>query len=102
MVLESGSFVAVLAVIAALAAWYLLNGGPIMAYLAILGAAWLLFATLREWALRIRLFEVSLAESARRVRNLPRASHGMTLAHAGVAVLMMGMIGSTGWKSEEI
>jgi cytochrome c-type biogenesis protein CcmF len=26
----------------------------------------------------------------------------MTLAHAGVAVLMMGMIGSTGWKSEEI
>ncbi|AUQ60829.1 c-type cytochrome biogenesis protein CcmF (plasmid) [Phaeobacter inhibens] len=95
-------FVAVLAVIAASAAWYLLNGGPIMAYLAILGAAWLLFATLREWALRIRLFEVSLAESARRARNLPRASHGMTLAHAGVAVLMMGMIGSTGWKSEEI
>ncbi len=100
--LDRIQFVAVLAVIAALAAWYLLNGGPIMAYLAILGAAWLLFATLREWALRIRLFEVSLAESARRVRNLPRASHGMTLAHAGVAVLMMGMIGSTGWKREEI
>jgi cytochrome c-type biogenesis protein CcmF len=73
-----------------------------MAYLAILAALWLLLATLREWALRIRLFEVPFRDAVRRAGNLPRASHGMTLAHAGVAVLMLGMIGSSAWKSEEI
>ncbi|WP_238367863.1 heme lyase CcmF/NrfE family subunit [Mesobacterium pallidum] len=100
--LQRVRFVAALALLAALASWYLLNGGPFMAYLAILAALWLLLATLREWALRIRLFEVPFRDAVRRAGNLPRASHGMTLAHTGVAVLMMGMIGSSAWKSEEI
>jgi cytochrome c-type biogenesis protein CcmF len=100
--LDRVRFVAVLSLLAALASWYLLNGGPFMAYLAILAALWLLLATLREWALRIRLFEVPFRDAVRRAGNLPRASHGMTLAHAGVAVLMLGMIGSSAWKSEEI
>ncbi len=94
--------VAVLAVVAALVVWYIVEGGPVLAYLSILIALWLLFATLREWALRVRLLEVPFLESLRRARNLPRAAHGLTLSHAGVAVVMIGMIGSTVWKSEEI
>ena len=101
-VLQRVRFVAVLAVLATLAIWYFAKGGPVLAYLSILIALWLFFASLREWALRVRLFEVPLQESIRRARNLPRAAHGMTLAHAGVAVLMIGMIGSSVWKSEEI
>ncbi|SFD97180.1 Cytochrome c-type biogenesis protein CcmF C-terminal [Roseivivax sediminis] len=46
--------------------------------------------------------EAPLSETLRRARNLPRASQGMTLAHVGLAVAMIGMIGSSAWKSEEI
>jgi len=95
-------FVAVLAVLSGLAVWYLTEGGPVLAYLSVAIAVWLLLATLREWMTRIRLFDVPFADAMRRARNLPRASHDMTLAHAGLAVAMLGFIGSSAWKSEEI
>ncbi|MSU91166.1 heme lyase CcmF/NrfE family subunit [Rhodobacteraceae bacterium 2CG4] len=101
-VLQRLWFVAVLAGLAGLATWYLARGGPVLAYLSVAIAVWLLIATLREWAVRIRLFDVPTAEAMRRARNLPRAAHGMTLAHTGLAVAMLGFIGSTAWKSEEI
>lgn len=95
-------FVALLSGLAALAVWYLTEGGPALAYLSIAIATWLLLATLREWATRIRLFDVPFAQAIRRARNLPRAAHGMTLAHAGLAVAVFGFVGSSAWKSEEI
>ncbi|PVA08879.1 heme lyase NrfEFG subunit NrfE [Pelagivirga sediminicola] len=95
-------FVAVLAGLSGLAVWYLTEGGPVLAYLSVAIAVWLLLATLREWTTRIRLFEVPFADAMRRARNMPRSSHGMTLAHAGLAVAMLGFIGSSAWKSEEI
>lgn len=52
--------------------------------------------------LRIRLFDVPFNDAMRRARNLPRAAHGMSMAHLGVAVLMFGFIGSSAWKSEEV
>ena len=101
-VLQRLKFVAVLSGLAALAVWYLAEGGPALAYLSIAIAVWLLLATLHEWAGRIRLGQGSLRDALRRARTLPRAAHGMTLAHAGVAVLLFGFIGSTAWKSEEV
>ena len=85
-----------------LVAWYAFRGGPVLGYLSLALAAWLLLATLREWAFRIRLFDVPLSEAVRRARGLPRAAHGMTLAHAGLAVAIFGFVGSSVWKSEEI
>ncbi|RKF12288.1 heme lyase CcmF/NrfE family subunit [Roseovarius spongiae] len=95
-------FVALMSGLAALAVWYLTEGGPALAYLSIAIATWLLLATLREWATRIRLFDVPFAQAVRRARNLPRAAHGMTLAHAGLAVAVFGFVGSSAWKSEKI
>jgi cytochrome c-type biogenesis protein CcmF len=94
--------VALLAGLVGLAVWYLTEGGPVLAYLSIVIAAWLLLATLREWAGRIRLFDIPIPDAMHRARNLPRASHGMTLAHAGLALAMFGLVGSSAWKSEEI
>ncbi|MBM1312136.1 heme lyase CcmF/NrfE family subunit [Sulfitobacter mediterraneus] len=85
-----------------LVAWYAFRGGPVLGYLSLGLAAWLLLATLREWSFRIRLFDVPLGEAVRRARGLPRAAHGMTLAHAGLAVAIFGFVGSSVWKSEEI
>jgi cytochrome c-type biogenesis protein CcmF len=101
-VMQRLKFVLVLSVLAALVVWYLTEGGPVLAYLTIAIAAWLFMATLLEWAGRIRLGKVPLRDAMRRARNLPRAAHGMTLAHAGLAVVMFGFVGSTAWKSEEV
>lgn len=95
-------FVALLAGLAGLVAWYVTEGGPVLAYLTVAIAAWLLLSVLREWAGRIRLFEVPFAKAMRRARNLPRAAHGMALAHAGLAIAVFGFVGSTAWKSEVV
>jgi cytochrome c-type biogenesis protein CcmF len=94
--------VGLLAIGFGLVAWYAFQGGPVLGYLSLGLAAWLLLATLREWAFRIRLFDVPMDEAVRRARGLPRAAHGMTLAHAGLAVAIFGFVGSSVWKSEEI
>ena len=86
----------------ALLAWWVETDGPVLGVLAMGLAAWLLLATLREWAHRVRLGAAPLGESWRRARALPRASHGMTLAHAGLAVAVVGMTGSTAWKEEAV
>jgi len=65
-------------------------------------AAWLGFSTLMEYAERIGLFRKKPAESWARAKALPRSSYGMTLAHLGMAVAILGMIGSTLWKGEEV
>ncbi len=101
-VLERLRVVAVLSIFATLAIWYVTQGGPVLGYLAIMLAFWLFAATLREWAMRVRLFESSFAEVRRRARNLPRAAYGMTVAHAGLAIAIFGFVGSSVWKSEEI
>src|SRR5699024_8087565 len=38
----------------------------------------------------------------KRARGLPRAAYGMSLAHAGLAIAMAGMIGSSAWQQEEV
>ncbi|SEO10231.1 heme lyase CcmF/NrfE family subunit [Palleronia pelagia] len=101
-VLSRLKWVAGLTALAALGAWYVDTGGPALAVLAIAAAVWLLFATLREWSLRIKLGAVPLADSWRRAKGLPRAAHGMTLAHAGLAVCIIGFTGSSAWKEEVI
>jgi cytochrome c-type biogenesis protein CcmF len=93
---------ALAALAAGLIAWYVSAGGPILAVAALGLAAWLFVGTLVEWADRVKLFRVAPGESWRRARSLPRAAHGMTLAHAGLAVVMAGAIGSSVWKSEVV
>ena len=89
------------AVLAALGA-VALEGGPVLAVLAMGLASWLFVGTWAEWAGRIKLFRVSLGESLRRLRGLPRSAHGMTLAHAGLAIAMAGMTAAASWKAESV
>jgi cytochrome c-type biogenesis protein CcmF len=65
-------------------------------------AAWVLAAVIVEWAERIHLFKEPLGSSFRRALRLPRASWGMTLAHAGMAVVVAGITGSSAWSVERI
>ena len=42
------------------------------------------------------------AETWRRLRNLPRATYGSTLAHAGLGLAVIGIVATTAWRSEAI
>ncbi|MFY0691040.1 MAG: heme lyase CcmF/NrfE family subunit [Paracoccaceae bacterium] len=86
-----------LVAVATLVVWYLQTGGPVLAVLAMFVAFWLLGTTLYEWGRRVKILQAGRME---RIRRQPRAAHGMTLAHLGVAVLIMGGTGASAWKEE--
>jgi len=88
-------------ILAAAIALYL-QGGPVLAVLGMGLAAWLFAGALIEWAGRVRLFRVPPGESLRRTWHLPRAAHGMTLAHAGLAIVVAGTVAAANWKAEAV
>ena len=63
---------------------------------------WLLVGTLIEFMERIRLFEGNPSRIWNRARHMPRAAYGMSLAHFGLAVAVIGMTGAAAWKTENI
>jgi len=79
------------------------NGGDLLNLAAGGGmalGAWLAVAALSEWVLRVRGSDGGI--SLQRVINLPRSAYGMTLAHLGMAVLIVGVTGASAWKEERI
>jgi cytochrome c-type biogenesis protein CcmF len=61
---------------------------------------WLIVGAGVEVAERIRLFRAPGQEVLRRLRGLPRGAWGMTLAHAGLGVFVLGAVFETSWKAE--
>ena len=73
--------------------------------LAVLGlgvAWWVIFGSLVELAERIQLFRVPFARSMNRAKGLPRSAYAMAIAHMGLGVMMVGVVGSSAWQSERI
>jgi cytochrome c-type biogenesis protein CcmF len=62
--------------------------------------AWLVLGALEEARGRIRLFQAPVNESARRLVGLPRGAWGMTLAHLGLGVFVMGAAFESAWRVE--
>ena len=62
--------------------------------------AWLIAGTAAELLERTRAFRAPAAESWRRLVQLPRGAWGMTLAHLGLGVFVLGACFETGWKEE--
>ncbi|RZJ95542.1 MAG: heme lyase CcmF/NrfE family subunit, partial [Brevundimonas sp.] len=62
--------------------------------------AWLILGALAETAERIKLFRAPVAETLRRARGLPLGAWGMTLAHAGLGVFVLGAVVETGYRIE--
>jgi cytochrome c-type biogenesis protein CcmF len=62
--------------------------------------AWLIGGSLAELVERTRAFRAPAAETWRRLTGLPRGSWGMTLAHIGLGVFVLGAAVETAWKKE--
>ena len=92
------------AVVVAVATWFIAGGssGPLWAAGGLALAAYLFVATLVDLATRIRLGRGSLTDSFSRLGQLPRSAYGMTITHAALAVVIVGITGSTAWKTEHI
>ena len=65
-------------------------------------AAWLLVGTMKGLVDRLLPARMTVPEFLQRAGAVPRAFYGMTLAHAGVAIVIVGIAGSTAWKTEKI
>ncbi len=79
------------ALAAAILAYVLAGGSHVLALLGLGLAGWTGTGVLVEWADRVQLFRTGLGNSWRRALGMPRAAHGMTLAHFGLAITVAGI-----------
>jgi cytochrome c-type biogenesis protein CcmF len=91
-----------LAIVVLIASFALTERGPWLAPFGFAIGVWVMAGALSEVAFRIKLGNAPAAESWRRLTNLPRASIGTTLAHFGVGLMVVGIVGTSAYKSEEI
>jgi cytochrome c-type biogenesis protein CcmF len=89
-----------LSLLCALLGWMAFEPRKAVAAGGIAIGAWLILGALAEVAERVRLFRVSLAEVGRRAKALPLGAWGMTLAHAGLGLFVLGAVVETGFKVE--
>ena len=95
-------FAAALALAVTIAILAVRQRGPWLAPLGIGLGIWLIAGALTELAHRVKLLDAGAGEVLRRMRNLPRAAYGTALAHAGVGVMVIGIVATTAWRSEHI
>ncbi len=63
---------------------------------------WLVAGALEEWAGRVMLFRAPFKVTWKRITSMPGSMWAMTLAHAGVGLVVLGIVISTAWKEERI
>ena len=93
---------AVLAIALGALAWQLQTGHSMLAPVGIALAAWLVLGACVDLATRARFGDAPPAEAARRLRALPRADWGKSLAHSGLGLSILGIACVTAWASEDI
>ena len=91
---------ALLSVALGLAGWALFEPKKALAAAGLALGFWLVVGALAETAERVRLFRAPLGEVFRRARGLPLGAWGMTLAHAGLGVFVLGAVVETGYRIE--
>ena len=91
---------AIAALLAIVVTFLAVPDGPGLAPFAMGLAAWMGAGTIAEWGGRIKLFSSSPIVALRRLSGLPRSASGMTLAHLGLAVMIVGITGSSAWRTE--
>ena len=91
---------AVAAVATGLLGWVIISPRKGFAALGLALGAWLLAGALSEIVQRVRIAEAGPAEIARRLRRLPLAAWGMTLAHVGLGVFVLGAGSELAWRVE--
>ena len=99
-VLSRVKFLIFMSFLVSLIVWYFDTSGPAYAVFGIGIVGWLFFMTLLEWSDRVKIFSGEYSQIFKRIISQPRSASGMTMAHLGIAFLLLGAIGSSAWKQE--
>ena len=91
--------IAVLSLIVMLA---LMWRGPWLAPFGIAIGIWVMAGAIADLAFRIKLGTAQASESIRRLFNLPRAALGTISAHFGIGMMMVGIVATTAYQSEDV
>ncbi|NJR20361.1 MAG: heme lyase NrfEFG subunit NrfE, partial [Hyphomonadaceae bacterium] len=75
-------------------------GGKALAAIGIAIGAWLVLGALVELGDRIKLGKVPFAQAMTRLKGLQRSAIGMTLAHLGVGIFVLGAVSEIAFKIE--
>ena len=86
-----------LSVLSVAAFWQIRPSLGVPVAFALLGSFWLVFGSLAAPVARARLFSEG---GLSRLFKLPRPLYAATLAHAGIGVMLLGIIGTTAWREE--
>jgi cytochrome c-type biogenesis protein CcmF len=90
------------ALVAAVVAYVLAGGKGVLAPLALGLGAWLICGSLVDLAERIQLRRGDARTSWARLRGLPRSALGTVVAHAGMGVMLIGVVATSAYQTEEI
>ena len=74
-------------------------GGSASAFLGLFLGVWLILGTIYEFLIKVGL-KLSFHTFLKRSLQLPRSAYGMSLAHIGVAIFVIGVTVSSAWKIE--
>lgn len=93
---------AVAALVVGLIALFVVEGAPILAAVGLAIATWLVAGAAVEIAERVKLGKIPFGQSMNRLKGLPRSAWGTAIAHAGVGVLVFGVVGVTAGAQERV
>ncbi|MGH1350020.1 MAG: heme lyase CcmF/NrfE family subunit [Methyloligellaceae bacterium] len=95
-------FAFAIAVFAVLLVYALDNRGPTMAPIGVGLGVWLIAGAINDLTFRTKLGKVPVADTFRKLVNLPRSILGTAVAHAGVGIMVLGIVGTSAWQSEKV
>jgi cytochrome c-type biogenesis protein CcmF len=95
-------FAAGVAFVSAILAFAFMFRGPWAAPLGLALGVWVVAGAASEVLFRARFGQAGAAEVVRRLMNLPRSAWGGATAHAGVGIMVIGIVATTAWQSETI
>ncbi len=81
--------------------WYV-HGAPILAVLMFALSFWLIIASFADLWQKAAFARVGLSTGFRRLVGLPRSAFGTALAHAGLGVCVLGIVGTTTFEQEKV
>jgi cytochrome c-type biogenesis protein CcmF len=90
------------ALIALAAAFAVEQGGPVLAPFGVGLAVFIMAGAASDVAERVGLLRLPFATTLGRAAGLPRSAWGTAVAHFGVGVTLLGIVGNTQWGSERI
>lgn len=101
-VAERLTFAAAIALLGAALSLWMVDGGSLYAAIGLFIALYAIVGALVEFTERIQLFRAPLTTSLWRAKGLPRSAFGTVLAHMGIGLCLLGIVGEAGWSQERI